>query len=121
MSAGRPWLFLCRKPPQGSAYGAACLEVLLTAAAFDRPVVLAFAGEGVHQLMAGQDSTEIGLKDHSRVLPALELYEVHEVLVEAAALEERGLGTEGLAIPARAVDAGALGALMEEAEQVFVF
>ena len=122
MSAETPfWLFLCRQGPYGSAWGAACLELLMTAAAFDRRVVLAFTGDGVHYLLAGQDSAGLGLKDLSRSLPALELYEVKEVVAEAAALEARGIRKDDLVIPAEPLDAEALGGLMARAAQVFVF
>jgi len=115
------WLFLCRQPPYGSAWAGACMEFLMTAAAFDRRVVLAFAGDGVHHLRAGQDATGLGLKDLSRALPALELYEVKDVVAEAAALRARGIGEDNMVIPAQAVETNALAELMRRADQVFVF
>lgn len=120
-SAAGFWLFVCRKPPYGSAWNAACLELLLTAAAFARETVLVFMEEGVLQLVKGQDSSGIGLKDLSRALPALELYDVRRVLAEGAALARLGLSADDLVLPVDIVDSAALRGLMEEADQVFLF
>lgn len=115
------WLFLCRQAPYGSAWGSACLEFLMTAAAFDQRVVLAFAGDGVHYLQAGQDGDALALKDVSRALPALDLYEVKEVVAEAAALEARGIQENDLLIPVQPLDREAMADLMARAARVFVF
>lgn len=115
------WLFVCRKPPYGSAWASACLELLLTAAAFEREAVLMFQEEGVLQLVKGQDSSGIGLKDQSRALPALELYDVRRVLADGEAMARLGLSADDLVLPVEIVEAGALRGLMEEAAQVFLF
>lgn len=120
-SPRQEWLFLCRRPPYGGSYPKAALDLLLTAAAFDQAVILAFAGDGVYQLLAGQDGGGIGLKDLSRTWPALELYEVREVVVEAQALRDRNLGEGDLVISARPVENEALRELQARARQVFVF
>ena len=115
------WLFLCRKPPYGSAWGAACLELLLTAAAFDRDCSLVFCGDGVYHLAPGQDGAAVGLKSVSHMLPALELYEVKRVLALAGDLRARGLDGAKLVTPVEEIDKAALSRLMDDAAQVFVF
>ena len=111
-------LFICRKAPYDNCYGTACMDLLLTAAAFDQDITLVFTGAGVLYLAAGQDSNGIGLKNLSKIFPSLNLFEVEKVLVDSESLDEFGLTLEGLVIPARQLTQTELGQLMETADQI---
>ena len=53
-------MYINRRPPHGTIYAVESLEVVLIGAAFDQAVSLAFLDDGVFQLKAGQDTSEIG-------------------------------------------------------------
>ncbi len=98
MSAGKrkKLMYLNRRAPCGTIYAAEGLEVVLIGAAFDQDVCMAFVGDGVYQLKAGQDTSGLGLKNFSPAYRALGDYDVTRLYVERESLEERGLGTDDL-------------------------
>ena len=93
MSAGerKKLMYLNRRAPSGTIYAAEGLEVVLIGAAFDQDVCMAFVGDGVYQLKAGQDTSGLGLKNFSPAYRALGDYDVTRLYVERESLEERGL------------------------------
>ena len=98
MSAGKrkKLMYLNRRAPCGTIYAAEGLEVVLIGAAFDQDVCMAFVGDGVYQLKAGQDTSGLGLKNFSPAYRALGDYDVTRLYVERESLEERGLGADDL-------------------------
>jgi tRNA 2-thiouridine synthesizing protein C len=59
-------------------------------------VSLAFIGDGVYELMDGQDTAAAGFKNFSPTYAALGDYEVTKIYVEKESLEERGLSLDDL-------------------------
>ena len=92
----KKFLYVNRKAPYGTIYALEALEVVLIGAAFDQDVSLAFLDDGVYQLVEGQDTAGIGMKNFSRTYRALGDYEVRKVYVERESLTERGLEIESL-------------------------
>ncbi len=96
MAETKKFLYVNRKAPYGTIYALEALEVVLIGAAFEQDVSLAFTDDGVYQLMKGQDTQEIGMKNFSPTYSALGDYEVTKIYVDKESLEERGLGLEDL-------------------------
>jgi len=96
MARKKKFLYLNRKAPHGTIYALESLEVVLIGAAFEQDVSLAFLDDGVFQLMAGQDTAAVGMKNFSRTFKALGDYEVRKFYVERESLAERGLTLEDL-------------------------
>lgn len=96
MGAPKRLLYVNRKAPYGTIYAQEALEVVLVGAAFDQDVSLAFLDDGVFQLLEGQDTTGIGVKNFSRSFKALGDFEVRKIFVESESLAERGLVPEDL-------------------------
>ncbi len=92
----KKFLYINRKAPYGSVYALESLEVVLIGAAFEQDVSLAFIDDGVFQLMDGQDTAGIGMKNFSRTYRALGDYEVRKFYVEKESLAERGLTVDNL-------------------------
>lgn len=92
----KKFLYVNRKAPYGSIYALESLEVVLIGAAFEQDVSLAFLDDGVYQLVSGQDTAGIGVKNFSRTYKALGDYEVRKLYVERESLEERGLKADDL-------------------------
>lgn len=95
-SVKKKLMFVNRKAPYGTIYALESLEVVLIAAAFEQDVSLAFLDDGVYQLVKGQNTTGIGMKNFSPTYRALGDYEVRKLYVEKESLDERGLKIEDL-------------------------
>ncbi|PLX37606.1 MAG: sulfurtransferase complex subunit TusC [Hyphomicrobiales bacterium] len=92
----KKFMYVNRKAPYGTIYALESLEVVLISAAFEQDVCLAFLDDGVYQLMAGQDTKGIGMKNFSPAYNALGDYEINKLYVEKESLEERGLSADDL-------------------------
>ncbi|MFK8026442.1 MAG: sulfurtransferase complex subunit TusC [Gammaproteobacteria bacterium] len=92
----KKFMYMNRKSPYGTIYALESLEVVLIAAAFDQDVSLVFADDGVYQLMKGQDTEEIGMKNFSPTYSALGDYDIKKIYIEKESLEERGLSLDDL-------------------------
>lgn len=90
------FLYINRRAPYGTIYALESLEVVLIGAAFEQEVSVAFIDDGVYQLMAGQDTAGIGMKNFSKTYRALGDYDVRKLYVERESLAERGITVEQL-------------------------
>ena len=96
MSDAKKFMYINRKAPYGTIYAWESLEVVLIGAAFDQEVSLAFVDDGVYQLMKGQDTTEVGIKNFSPTYSALGDYDVNKIYIEKESREARGLTLDDL-------------------------
>ena len=92
----KKFLYINRKAPYGTIYALESLEVALIGAAFEQDVALAFLDDGVFQLVDGQDTAGVGMKNFSKTYRALGDFEVRKLYVERESLKERGLSQEDL-------------------------
>ena len=92
----KKFMYMNRKAPYGTIYALESLEVVLIAAAFDQDVSLVFADDGVYQLMKGQNTDDIGMKNFSPTYSALGDYDIKKIYIEKESLEERGLSLDDL-------------------------
>lgn len=92
----KKFMYVNRRAPYGTIYAWESLEVVLIGAAFDQDVSLAFMDDGVYQLVKGQDTAEVEMKNFSPTYQALGDYDVTKLYVEKESLEERGLTLEDL-------------------------
>ncbi len=92
----KKFMYLNRRAPYGTIYAWESLEVVLIGAAFDQDVSLAFIDDGVYQLIKGQDTAGVGMKNFSPTYQALGDYDVTKLYVEKESLDERGLTLEDL-------------------------
>ena len=95
-SVKKKFMFVNRKAPYGTIYALEALEVVLISAAFEQDVSLAFLDDGVYQLVKGQDTSGIGMKNFSPTYRALGDYDIKKLYVEQESLDERGLKPEDL-------------------------
>jgi tRNA 2-thiouridine synthesizing protein C len=114
-------LVVVRHSPYGSSLARASLDVALAAAAFDQPVSLLFAGDGVLQLLPGQDCTSLGVKSLGKLLASLPLYGIEQVNVDAEAAELYGLTLEDSPVKARALDREGMSQLVHCHDHVLGF
>ena len=96
MSDIKKFMYVNRKAPYGTIYAWESLEVVLIGAAFEQDVSCAFIDDGVYQLLKGQDTSELGIKNFSPTYSALGDYDVNKIYVEKESLEARGLTIDDL-------------------------
>lgn len=114
-------LFITTRSPWAGSSAAAGADLLMTAAVFEQPVRVVFCGDGVWQLQGGQDGDALKVKTLSRIFPAFELYDIHNVAVAETAMRERGLAAADLVIDAGMVSDETIRAWIAASKAVFVF
>ena len=92
----KKFMYMNRKAPYGTVYALESLEVVLIAAAFEQDVSVVFADDGVYQLMKGQDTEGVGMKNFSPTYAALGDYDINKIYIDQESLEERGLSLDDL-------------------------
>lgn len=84
-------VFTCA--PHGSAAGREGLDALLAISALSAEIAAFFVGDGVLQIVAGQQSEAALSRHHAATFKALALYDIEDVWVCGQALRERGFIT----------------------------
>ncbi|MGV2871510.1 sulfurtransferase complex subunit TusC [Colwellia sp. E150_009] len=79
------------KAPYGSSAGKDALDIALVFGSFEQPVSLFFQGDGVWQLVQGQNGAIVAVKDYLKTFAAFEFYDIEEIYVCQASLIERNL------------------------------
>jgi tRNA 2-thiouridine synthesizing protein C len=120
-SVVKKFMFVNRKAPHGTIYALEGLEVVLISAAFDQDVSLAFLDDGVYQLVKGQQTKGLEVKNFSPTYRALEGYDIEKLYVERESLEARGLREDQLIVPVQVVSAREMARLMEEQDVLIGF
>jgi len=117
----KKFLYVNRKAPYGTIYALESLEVVLIGAAFEQDVSLAFLGDGVYQLVKGEDTKALEVKNFSPTYRALEDYDVTKIYVDDDALQARGLSAADLVIPVEVVSAERMAEIMESQDVILSF
>jgi tRNA 2-thiouridine synthesizing protein C len=117
----KKFLYINRKAPYGTIYALESLEVVLIAAAFDQDVSLAFLDDGVYQVIKGQQTRTIDVKNFSPTYRALEGYDIEKLYVEKESMEARGLKEEDFIVPVKVINAQEMADLMQSQDVVLSF
>jgi tRNA 2-thiouridine synthesizing protein C len=117
----KKFMFVNRKAPYGTIYALESLEVVLIGATFDQDVSLVFIDDGVYELVKGQQTKGIGMKNFSPSYRALEGYDVEKLYVDAVSMTQRNLTEKDLLVPVKVLDAQAMGQLMAEQDVILSF
>ena len=117
----KKFMFVNRKAPYGTIHALESLEVVLIAATFDQDVSLAFIDDGVFELVKGQDTQGIGIKNHSKTYRALEGYDVEKLYVERESMALRGLTEDDLLVPVEVLGSAEMADLMAGQDVVLSF
>jgi tRNA 2-thiouridine synthesizing protein C len=114
-------MFVNRKAPYGTIYALESLEVVLITATFDQDVSLVFLDDGVYELLKGQNTKAIGIKNFSPTYRALDGYDVEKLYVERESLEARGLSEDQLLVDVEVLNSAEMGELMAQQDVVLSF
>ena len=110
----KKFMFVNRRAPHGTIYALEGLEVVLISAAFDQDVSMVFLDDGVYELMKGQQTKGIEVKNFSPTYRALDGYDIEKLYVEQESLAARGLTADNLVVPVEVLSAVQMGELMEQ-------
>jgi tRNA 2-thiouridine synthesizing protein C len=119
--AVKKFMFVNRKAPYGTVYALEGLEVVLISAAFDQDVSLAFVDDGVFQLVKGQKTDGVEMKNFSPTYRALEGYDIEKLYVERESMEARGLTEDDLLVDVQIMSAAEMGDMMAQQDVVISF
>jgi len=117
----KKFMYVNRKAPYGSIYALESLEVVLIGAAFEQDVSVVFMDDGVFEIVKGQDTAGIEMKNFSPTYRALEMYDVEKLYVTKESLDARGLTEEDLLVDVTVMSAAELADLMEEQDVILSF
>jgi tRNA 2-thiouridine synthesizing protein C len=117
----KKFMFVNRKAPYGTVYALESLEVVLITATFDQDVSLLFMDDGVFEIVKGQQTKDIGMKNFSPSYRALEGYDVEKLYVDADSLAQRGLSEKDLLVPVEVLSGQQVAELMQQQDVVLSF
>jgi len=117
----KKFMFVNRKAPYGTVYALESLEVVLITATLDQDTSLVFLDDGVYELVKGQDTKAIGVKNFSPSYRALEGYDVEKLYVERESMDVRGLTEKDLLVPVEVLSSAEMAALMAQQDVILSF
>jgi tRNA 2-thiouridine synthesizing protein C len=117
----KKFLYVNRKAPYGTIYALESLEVVLIAAAFDQDVSLAFLDDGVYEIVKGQHTKNIDVKNFSPTYRALEGYDIEKLYVEKESMEARGLTEADFLVEVKVLTKSEMADLMAGSDVVLSF
>lgn len=113
--------YLFRSAPHSSSAGREGVDALLAASAYCEDISVIFSGDGVYQLLRGQEVGNILCKDYSPMLKLFDLYDIEQVYVCETSLSERGLLQADLVIEAKKLSLSELSAQLHQASKILSF
>lgn len=117
----KKFLYVNRKAPYGTIYALESLEVVLITAAFDQDVSLAFMDDGIYQVVKGQHTKALDVKNFSPTYRALEGYDIEKLYVEKESMEARGLKEDDFIVPVKVINAQEMADLMQSQDVILSF
>ena len=113
-------LFVQSRAPHGSLNGQEGLDAVLMGSAFAECSLL-LLGDAIYQVLAGQDTAELGTKDYSVTYGALKDYGVERIYCSDSDLAARGIGSGDLLIDVEPLDDAGVRDLMGRHDVIFSF
>ncbi|WP_028863212.1 sulfurtransferase complex subunit TusC [Psychromonas aquimarina] len=107
--------------PHGSAQGRESLDLTLAMSAFNESLSLFFIGDGVYQLVDGHSPEETLQKHYQPLFKMLEMYDVENIYVCEASLQQRSLNSKMLLIDVTLLNTTALQQQLALQDQLLSF
>ncbi|WP_211092053.1 sulfurtransferase complex subunit TusC [Vibrio agarilyticus] len=113
--------FVFTSSPHDSAAGREGVDAVLAASAYSEDIQVIFIGDGVLQLLKGQQPQGILSKDYAPMFKLFELYDIECVYVARRSLDELGVAQADLVCDASLLDDEALQVAFGRASKVLTF
>lgn len=114
-------LMLVRATPCGGIRAREAIDAALLFSAFAPQLAVLFSGDGVWQLVSGQQPDAVGAAAVSSVITAFDDYDIQQVYADGTALAQRGIDPAQLVAGARVLDDAGIRALLAAQDQVLSF
>ncbi|MFZ5722891.1 MAG: sulfurtransferase complex subunit TusC [Pseudomonadota bacterium] len=114
-------LLVFRSTPSGSLRAREGIDAALLFSAFVPQLSVLFSGDGVWQLLAGQQPDAIDAAPVASVIAAFPEYDITAIHADAAALAARGIEPARLIAGVRPVDDNAIRELLARHDHVLTF
>ncbi|UIP29411.1 MULTISPECIES: sulfurtransferase complex subunit TusC [Photobacterium] len=113
--------FVFRTVPHGQNSGREGLDAVLATSAYSEELQLFFLGDGVWQLVKGQQGEAVLGREYSAAFKMLSLYDLEEVFVCAESMAERGLTRDDLLIEAELLPPQELTARLHRCQKILSY
>lgn len=117
----RSTLFINTKAPYSTQAAKESLDASLASAAFGVEVGLLFLGDGVYQILKGQNPAPDLLKRTAPIFQSLQLYDISKVYVCEEDLVERGLKSSDLLIDVSIISNGEVPSVLTTFDHLLTF
>lgn len=117
----KKFMFVNRRAPHGTIYALEALEVMLIGAAFEQKVSVVFLDDGIFQLVAGQDTHAVQMKNFAPAFGALKDYDIETFYVEKESMDARGIAAGDLLVPVSVKNRTEIADLMESHDVILSF
>lgn len=115
-------LFISRHAPYGSSLAKDAIDAMLAASAYGQDLSLLFMDDGVFQLLAKQESSDIQQKNFASMLSALSFYDLDKIYVHSESMESRQIIKNDLTIDnVQIIDSEAICNLLAQQDQLLSF
>lgn len=113
--------FVFQSSPHSTTKGREGLDAILAASAYSEEIDIFFVGDGVLQLLEGQQPEQILSRDYIAGFKMLALYDLETIYVCETALENRGLKASHLNIDVDVISNQQINEQLAQCAQVMVF
>ncbi|MBL6905993.1 MAG: sulfurtransferase complex subunit TusC [Pseudomonadales bacterium] len=111
--------FISRAAPYGQNKANLCLDMALASAVFEQDVNYIFFGDGVYQILKGQDGSAIESKTLGNALETLVLYGIEKIYADSQSLQEREISESELLSGMQIVNSESIAQIIESSDAVF--
>jgi len=111
--------FISRAAPYGQNKANLCLDMALASAVFEQDVNYIFFGDGVYQILKGQDGSAIESKNLGNALETLVLYGIEKIYADSQSLQEREISESELLSGMQIVNSESIAQIIESSDAVF--
>ncbi|MGL6262191.1 sulfurtransferase complex subunit TusC [Vibrio sp. WXL103] len=113
--------YLFSSAPHGQSRGREGIDALLAASAYCESIKVMFCGDGVLQLLRGQQPEAILSKDYAPMMKLFDLYDIEQVYVCKQSLAERGCANADLIIDAELLERDAFQSQLAQCKSILTF
>ena len=114
--------FIFKTAPHGSSTGREGLDALLATAVLSEDIGVFFIGDGIFQLVGGQQPNKIYARDYITTFKLLELYDIENVYACQQSLQMRGISEQDMgAIPVTTLSMGELQQQLSHYDKIINF
>ena len=107
-----------RQSPFNNSNGREAFDLILALAAVEHQLTVIFSGDAVYQLLAVSQNSDFALKRYQQGFKLFGLYDIEQIYVCQASLQQRQLDSNQLSVAAKPVDALQLQQLLASQQQI---